>query len=72
MSDDEGFYGKKQIRNVVPISLTQIDRLERARKFPKRVILSGNSRNSKVGWFKREVHAWCLARAAARASGISE
>ena len=62
MSDDDGFYNKKQLKKVVPISMTQVDRLEKQGKFPKRVPLSGTARNSKVGWFKRAVHAWCLAR----------
>jgi predicted DNA-binding transcriptional regulator AlpA len=70
MSDDEGFYTKKTIVAVVGISLTQIDRLEGAEppKFPQRVQLSGTAPNSKVGWYKKEIHAWCLARAAARSS----
>jgi predicted DNA-binding transcriptional regulator AlpA len=59
---DEGFYTKKTIRIVVGISITQIDRLEAKGKFPKRVILSGTSKTSRVGWFKNEVHAWCLSR----------
>jgi predicted DNA-binding transcriptional regulator AlpA len=57
---DEGFYSKKTIRDIVPISMTQVDRLESKGKFPKRVVLSGTSKNSKVGWFKKEVLAWCL------------
>ena len=67
MSDD-GFYGKKQLKQIVSISMTQIDRLESKGEFPKRVLLSGTSRNSRVGWFKKEVHAWCLARIAQRRS----
>jgi predicted DNA-binding transcriptional regulator AlpA len=66
MSDDNGFFSKKTIRAVVPISLTQIDRLEARGKFPKRVVLSGTSKNSKVGWVKAEVYAWCLMKAAER------
>jgi predicted DNA-binding transcriptional regulator AlpA len=69
MSDDDGFFSKKTIRHVVPISMTQIDRLESRGKFPRRVILSGNARNSKVGWVKKEVLAWCLMKAAQRQSG---
>jgi len=67
MSED-GFYGKKHLKDVVLISMTQVDRLESKGKFPKRVVLSGTSRNSRVGWIKREVHAWCLARIAERRS----
>lgn len=66
MSDDEGFYSKKTIRNVVPISMTQIDRLEKRGEFPPRVKLTGNDRNSKIGWLKRLVHAWVEEKAAQR------
>jgi predicted DNA-binding transcriptional regulator AlpA len=66
MSDD-GFYSKKELRAVVILSMTQVDRLERAKQFPPRVIL-GNAKNSRVGWVKKEVLAWCLARMAERHS----
>lgn len=66
MSDDDGFFSKKNIRNVVPISFTQIDRLEKKGKFPPRVKLSGDDRTSKIGWVKKEVLDWCLQKAAQR------
>jgi prophage regulatory protein len=68
MSLDEGFYSKKQLREIVLLSPTQIDRLEKAGKFPKRVRL-GPYRTSRVGWLKREVHAWCKQREEARRRG---
>jgi prophage regulatory protein len=58
---DEGFYSKKDLRGIVLLSPTQIDRLESDGKFPKRVRL-GPYRTSRVGWRKREVHAWCQER----------
>jgi prophage regulatory protein len=61
MSSDEGFYSKKQLREIVLLSSTQIDRLEKAGKFPKRTRL-GPYRTSRVGWWKRLVHAWCSER----------
>lgn len=64
--DDQGFFSKKTIRNVIPISMTQIDRLESKGNFPRRVVLSGTSKNSKVGWVRGEVFAWCLMKAAQR------
>ena len=64
--DDNGFYTKKNIRIVVGISITQIDRLESKKLFPMRVLLSGTSKTSRVGWVKSEVHAWCLMKAAQR------
>jgi prophage regulatory protein len=65
MSSDEGYYSKKQLREIVLWSPTQIDREEKAGKFPKRVRL-GPYRTSRVGWPKREVHAWCREREQAR------
>lgn len=62
---DEGFYTKKMLRAVVCLSNTQIDRLERRGRFPKRVVLSGTARNSRIGWVKKEIHYWVLERVAA-------
>ena len=68
MANDDGFFSKKNIREVIPVSLTQLDRLEARGDFPRRVVLSGNSKNSKVGWVKKEVLDWCLTKAAQRHS----
>jgi prophage regulatory protein len=65
MSSDEGFFSKKELRAIVLWSPTQIDREEKAGKFPKRVRL-GSFRNSRVGWVKSEVLAWCREREKAR------
>lgn len=59
---DEGFYSKRTLKEVVPLSMTQIDRLEKAEKFPKRVRLSGDALNSRVGWLKAAIHDWCRKR----------
>jgi predicted DNA-binding transcriptional regulator AlpA len=59
---EDGFYTKKQLKDVVGISMTQVDRLEKQGKFPTRAQLSGTAKTSKVGWLKKLVHAWCLAR----------
>jgi prophage regulatory protein len=59
---DEGFYSKRTLKDVVPLSMTQIDRLEKAGDFPQRVRLSGSSHNSRVGWLKRLVHQWVADR----------
>ena len=53
------------VRTAVVWSPTQIDREEGEGRFPKRVRL-GTHRNSRVGWPKREVHAWCREREKAR------
>ena len=65
MSSDEGYYSKKELRGIVLWSPTQIDREESEGRFPKRVRL-GPYRTSRVGWPKREVHAWCREREEAR------
>ena len=64
MSDD-GLFSKKQLREVVLLSPTQIDRLERMGKFPQRVTL-GDHANSRVGWLRREVLEWLQARVSKR------
>ena len=56
-----GLYSKKQLRMVILLSMTQIDRLEREGKFPKRIAL-GDFANSRVGWLVDEVHAWLQER----------
>ena len=62
-----GFFSKKQLRELVLLSATQIARLERRKKFPRRVRL-GLLRNSRVGWPKDEVNAWVQAKIDARSS----
>ena len=61
MSSNDGFFSKKDLRGIVLLSPTQIDRLEGDKKFPKRVRL-GVFRTSRVGWPKHEVLAWCKKR----------
>ena len=60
--DDDACWDKDQICDVTCLSKTQIDRLEAAGKFPRRVQLSGNYRNSRVGWRRGAVRAWLRAR----------
>lgn len=62
-----GIYGKKQLREHILLSPTQITRLEKAGKFPKRLRL-GPASNSRVGWLKDEVHEWLQHRIDARSS----
>jgi predicted DNA-binding transcriptional regulator AlpA len=63
MSDenDSIFYTKKDVCRVTRLSPAQIDRLERAGKFPMRFNLTG-APNGKVVWLKCEVNDWCQAR----------
>jgi prophage regulatory protein len=51
------FLSKRQVRELVLYSPSQIKRLEDAGKFPKRVRL-GNGPRSRVGWVKSEVLEW--------------
>ena len=55
---------KKQVRAMVLYSYAQIDRLERAGKFPKRIRLGPN----RVGWIKVEIESWIEDRIAERSS----
>ena len=61
MTKDDRLVSKKQLREIVLLSSTQIDRLESAGDFPKRIPL-GPYRNSRVGWLLSEVLAWLQKR----------
>ena len=52
---------KKQLKEMVLYSGTQIQRLENAGQFPKRVRL-GNGLRSRVGWIESEVLDWLQKR----------
>jgi predicted DNA-binding transcriptional regulator AlpA len=67
MSED-GFFSKKDLRRIVLLSATQVDRLEGKGMFPKRVVL-GSHPTSRVGWVKAEILEWVRARIAARDAG---
>jgi predicted DNA-binding transcriptional regulator AlpA len=66
MTEEIGFFTKRQVKDICGISLTQIDRLESQGRFPKRCVLSGNARNSKVGWCRDEIRSWVASRKALR------
>lgn len=53
---------KKELRELVLYSPAQVDRMEKAGQFPKRVQLGP----SRVGWVEHEVLAWLDARLKAR------
>ncbi len=54
MSNYPQIITKKQLRDRIPYSDTQIWRLERAGKFPRRVKLGPN----RVGWVAKEIDGW--------------
>ncbi|MEO8420166.1 MAG: AlpA family phage regulatory protein [Hyphomicrobium sp.] len=53
---------RKQLKCLVPLSPSQIERLEKAGKFPKRVALGPG----RVGWIESEVNGWIERQMAAR------
>jgi prophage regulatory protein len=57
MSDTVRLLSKKQVRELVLYSPSQIKRLEDLGMFPKRVRL-GRYRGSRVGWVEGEVRQW--------------
>ena len=59
------FLSKKEVRHLVGLSFTQIDRLEAAGKFPKRIRLS-EFPNGRVVWLEQEVIEWMQERIAHR------
>lgn len=59
------FLSKKDVRNLVVLSPTQIARLEAEGQFPKRVRL-GEPPYSRVVWVETEVLRWMEERAASR------
>ena len=62
MTDDYPTISRKtKIAGRVVLSVRQLERLEKAGKFPKRVRLSGNS----AGWIDSEVTHWLHERIAA-------
>ena len=55
---------KKQLRDRIPYSDTQIWRLERAGRFPRRIKLGLN----RVGWLSSEINDWIDLKLAERAN----
>lgn len=60
MNANERFLDRKATTERVSLSGSQIDRLEKAGKFPKRIPLS----ERRVAWLLSEVEAWMAARIA--------
>ena len=65
MSNTLRLLSKKQVRELVLYSYAQIDRLEAAALFPKRVRLSRYKRG-RVGWVESEILLWLKDRIDAR------
>lgn len=56
----ERLLSKKQVRDRVSLCYTQIDRLEKAGLFPRRIILMRDhlGRPTRVAWLEHEITAW--------------
>lgn len=52
---------KKQVRELTTLSFAQIDRLEKAGRFPKRIKLG----QSRVAWLATDIEEWIQERLAA-------
>lgn len=61
MSNQNGFYRKPELKNLLGLSDSTIYRLEQAGGFPKRRKITSRL----VGWNRIEVDKWILAREAA-------
>ena len=59
------FLSKRQVRDLITLSFTQIDRLEAAGKFPKRLRLSEFA-NGRAVWLEEEILEWMRERVARR------
>ena len=62
MASPEKILTREQLIEIVPISRSQLYRLEQQGKFPRRVRLGAN----RVGWLASEVMAWIAEKAEAR------
>jgi predicted DNA-binding transcriptional regulator AlpA len=59
------FLSKREVRDKVKLSQTQIDRLEQAGRFPARIALPGLlgvCQTSRRVWLESEIDAWILAK----------
>jgi len=62
------FLRKKHVVEMIGLSYVHILRLEKQRKFPKRVVLGPSA----VGWVEAEVEEWMKARVTERGSPQEE
>ena len=58
---DNNYEQRQTVSEMVPLSRSQIWRLEKAGKFPRRIQISDNS----VGWDEADIEEWLQARKAA-------
>jgi len=57
----EGLMSRKQVKELISLSLAQIDRLEKAGKFPKRIRLTDHLRG-RCAYVESEILQWIVDR----------
>ena len=57
----ERLLSRKQVKELISLSLTQMDRLEKANRFPKRVRLSEHPRG-RCAYVQSEILKWIIDR----------
>jgi prophage regulatory protein len=60
--NEDTIVDRRQLRELVPVSDSQLRRLESAGRFPRRVKLGAN----RVGWLLGEIQQWIAQRKADR------
>lgn len=59
---EDGIVSKKQLRELILLSMTQVDRIEQSDpEFPKRLRL-GPHPTSRCGWCRRSIITWLQTR----------
>jgi prophage regulatory protein len=67
-SEGDRIVSAKELRTLVPYHPVHIARLEKARKFPRRIQVGAN----RVGWSYREIQDWIADRKNERKASTSE
>ena len=62
VSRTPSFLSTEEVLALIPLSRSQIWRLEQAGQFPRRIKIAAR----RVGWLQSEIEGWILARAADR------
>jgi predicted DNA-binding transcriptional regulator AlpA len=62
------YIGKRELRAIVPLSMTSIDRLEKKGAFPSRFVLSPTIKGA---WKRREIEKWLAHRANKRVHNVN-
>ena len=66
-TQNDRFLDRKAVKDETTLSGSQLDRLEKAGKFPKRIFIS----ERRVAWLASEVSAWIQARIVANRGAVA-